>query len=101
LVKKILEVNRLWAWAFGAVLATAGIMLGYHALETEVQLSTDATEQGAHAKSQDAGPRPVIETLQTKLDNAEREIQRLNEAAASAEARAGERGGLRRKARSV
>ena len=90
MVKKILKANRLWAWAFGAVLATAGIMLGYYALETEGQPSTDATEQGAQAKSQDAGPGPVIETLQAKLDNAEREIQRLNDAAAGAEAKARE-----------
>jgi hypothetical protein len=50
----------------------------------------DATEQGAQAKSQDAGPGPVIESLQSKLDNAQREIQRLNEAAATAEAKADE-----------
>jgi hypothetical protein len=87
-VKNFLERNRFWAWGFGAAVITAVIVLGYWTVETEGQLTT-ATEEG-QAKSQDSGPGPVIETLQSKLDNAEKEIQRLNEAAASAEARAGE-----------
>jgi len=89
-LKKMLEANRLWAWALGAVVASAVIVLGYRALETGGQLSTDATEQGAQSKSQDTGPEPVVESLEAKLADAEREIQRLNEAAANAEARAGE-----------
>jgi chromosome segregation ATPase len=71
------------------------VILGYRAVEMEGQLSTvqtereSATKEGAQAKSA-AELGQVAESLQSKLDNAEREIQRLNEAAASAEARAGE-----------
>jgi hypothetical protein len=90
-LKNFLERNRLWAWGFGAAVITAAILLGYWTLETERQLSTVQTAtEGPQAKSQDPGLEPVVESLQSKLANAEREIQRLNEAAASAEARAGE-----------
>ena len=90
LVKKILETNRLWVWGFAAVLAIALVVLGYRALQMEEHLITDATKQNTQGKSQEREPAPVIENLQSKLDSAEKEIQKLKEAAATAEARAGE-----------
>jgi DNA repair exonuclease SbcCD ATPase subunit len=93
-LKNFLERNRLWAWGLGAALITTFIVLGYCTLETERQPSAvqndreSAAEQGPQAKAAELGP--VVENLQSKLDNAEKEIQRLNEAAANAEARASE-----------
>jgi uncharacterized protein HemX len=83
-------------WAVIATLVITVIGLGYWAVEKERQLSTikietdGVTEEGAQAKSLAAKLEQVAEILQSKLDNAEREIQRLNEAAASAEAKAQE-----------
>ena len=83
-------------WAVIATLVITFTGLGYWAVERERQLSTlktekdGATEEGAQAKSQAAKLGQVAETLELKLDNAEREIQRLNDAAAGAEAKARE-----------
>ena len=80
-------------WAIIATLVIPFTGLGYWAVERERQLSTlktekdGATEEGAQAKSQAAKLGQVAEILQSKLDNAEREIQRLNDAAAGAEAK--------------
>jgi predicted nuclease with TOPRIM domain len=83
----------LWGWAAGAVLVIAVILLGYRTVEAERELKAaqsemdSAMEAGVKAKSEatDEG-----KSLRLKLDNAQREIQRLNEAAAKAEARASE-----------
>ena len=83
-------------WTVIATLVITVIGLGYWAVEKERQLSTIKTEkdgvtkEGAQAKSQAAKLGQVAETLESKLDNAEREIQRLNDAAAGAEAKARE-----------
>jgi predicted nuclease with TOPRIM domain len=83
----------LWGWAAGAVLVIAVILLGYRTVEAERELKAaqsemdSAMEAGVKAKSEatDEG-----KSLRLKLDNAQREIQRLNEAAAKAEGRASE-----------
>ena len=83
-------------WAVIATLVITNIGLGYWTLEKEQQLSTlkskkdGASEEGAQAKSLAAKLGQVTEILESKLDNAEREIQRLNDAAAGAEAKARE-----------
>jgi Resolvase, N terminal domain len=95
-LKKMLERNGLpwWGWTVGAALVTAVIVLGYRTVETEQQLRAvqsemdSVTEDGVQAKTE-LGQLP--ESLRLKLDNAEREIQRLNEAATRAEASASER----------
>jgi len=74
-----------------ATLVITVIGLGYWAVEKERELSTikekdGVTEEGAQA----AKLGQVAEILESKLDNAEREIQRLNDAAAGAEAKARE-----------
>jgi hypothetical protein len=84
------------SWAVIATLVIAFTGLGYWAVEKEGQLSTintekdGVTEEGAQAESQAAKLGQVAEILESKLDNAEREIQRLNDAAAGAEAKARE-----------
>jgi TolA-binding protein len=83
-------------WAVIATLVITVIGLGYWAVEKERQLSTiktekdGASEEGAQAKSLAAKLGQVAEILEAKLDNAEREIQRLSDAAAGAEAKARE-----------
>jgi predicted nuclease with TOPRIM domain len=83
----------LWGWAAGAVLVIAVILLGYRTVEAERELKAaqsemdSAMEAGVKAKSEAADEG---KSLRLKLDNAQREIQRLNEAAAKAEARASE-----------
>jgi hypothetical protein len=93
--KKMLERTGLplWGWAAGAVLVIAVILLGYRTVEAERELKAaqsemdSATEAGVKAKSEAADEG---KSLRLKLDNAQREIQRLNEAAAKAEARSSE-----------
>jgi predicted nuclease with TOPRIM domain len=93
--KKMLERTGLplWGWAAGAVLVIAVILLGYRTVEAERELKAaqsemdSAMEAGVKAKSEAADEG---KSLRLKLDNAQREIQRLNEAAAKAEARASE-----------
>jgi hypothetical protein len=86
----------LGCWAVIATLVITVIGLGYWAVEKERQLGTiktekdGVTEEGAQAKSLAAKLGQVAEILESKLDNAEREIQRLNDAAAGAEAKARE-----------
>ena len=83
-------------WAVIATLVITFTGLGYWAVEKERQLSTiktetdGVTEEGAQAKSLASKVGQVAEILESKLDNAEREIQRLNDAAAGAEAKARE-----------
>ena len=93
----------LWSWAVGAVLIVTVIALGYRTVQTEQRLDEltrelgsaghDAAELRAIAKSlqlklegsEDVKTklelRDIAESLALKLDSAEREIQRLNEAA--------------------
>src|SRR4029453_15849739 len=93
--KKMLERTGLplWGWAAGAVLVIAVILLGYRTVEAQRELKAaqsemdSAMEAGVKAKSEAADEG---KSLRLKLDNAQREIQRLNEAAAKAEARASE-----------
>src|SRR5262249_44464307 len=79
-----------------ATLVITVIGLGYWAVEKERQLGTiktekdGVTEEGAQAKSLATKLGRVAEILESKLDNAEREIQRLNDAIAGAEAKARE-----------
>jgi len=97
----------LWAWAVGAALGATVIALGYRTLQTEQRLDEltselgsaghDAAELRAIAKSlqlklegsEDVKTklelRDIAESLALKLDSAEREIQRLNEAASKSE----------------
>jgi hypothetical protein len=81
-------------WAVGAALVTAVIVLGYRTVETEQQLRAvqsemdSAAEDGVQAKTELG---QLAESLRLKLDNAEKEIQRLNETATRAEASASER----------
>jgi hypothetical protein len=83
--KKMLERTGLplWGWAVGAVLVIAVILLAYRTVEAERQLKAAQSEM-------DGAMEGKVKALRLKLDNAEREIQRLNEAAAKAEARASE-----------
>ena len=80
-------------WAIIATLVITLTGLGYWAVEKERQLSTiktekdGVTEEGTQAESQATKLGQVAEILQSKLDDAEREIQRLNDAAAEAEAK--------------
>ena len=97
--KKIFERNGLplWGWTVGAVLVTAVIFLGYHTVQTEPHLKAvqseldSAKEEAVRAKSGAAEFEQVAENLRLKLENAERELQRLNEAADRAKAEASER----------
>ena len=97
----------LWAWAVGAVLIVTVIALGYRTVQTEQRLDAltrelgsaghDTAELRAIAKSlqlklegsEDVKTklelRDIAESLALKLDSAEREIQRLNEAASKSE----------------
>ena len=97
----------LWVWAAGAALIVAVIALGYRTVQTEQRLDEltrelgsaghDAAELRAIAKSlqsklegsEDVKTklelRDIAESLALKLDSAEREIQRLNEAASRSE----------------
>jgi chromosome segregation ATPase len=97
--KKMLERNGLplWGWTVGAVLVAAVIFLGYRTVQTEphlkaVQSELDSTkEEAVRAKSGAAELEQVAENRRLKLENAERELQRLNEAADRAKAEASER----------
>jgi len=97
----------VWAWAMGAALVATVIALGYRTLQTEQRLEAltnelgntghDAAELRAITKSLqsklESGEdvkarlelRDIAESLRLKLDSAEREIQKLNEAAARSE----------------
>jgi predicted nuclease with TOPRIM domain len=88
--KKMLERNGLplWGWTVGAVLVTAVIFLGYRTVQSELD---SAKEEAVRAKSGAAELEQVAENLRLKLENAERELQRLNEAADRAKAEASER----------
>jgi hypothetical protein len=82
-------------WAVIATLVITLTGLGYWTVEKERQLSTintekGVTEEGSQPESQAAKLGEVAEILQSKLGNAEREIQRLNDAAAGAETKARE-----------
>jgi len=87
--KKMLERNGLplWGWTVGAVLVTAVIFLGYRTVQTEphlkaVQSELDSAKEAAvRAKSGAAELEQAAKNLRLKLENAERELQRLNEAA--------------------
>ena len=87
----------LWGWTVGAVLVTAVIFLGYRTVQTEPHLKAvqseldSAKEEAVRAKSRAAELEQVAENLRLKLENAERELQRLNEAADRAKAEASER----------
>jgi hypothetical protein len=97
--KKMLERNGLplWGWMVGAVLVTAVIFLGYRTVQKEphlkaVQSELDgAKKEAVRAKSGAAELERVAENRRLKLENAERELQRLNEAADRAKAEASER----------
>jgi chromosome segregation ATPase len=88
--KKMLERNGLplWGWTVGAVLVTAVIFLGYRTVQSELD---SAKEEAVRAKSGAAELEQVAENLRLKLEDAERELQRLNEAADRAKAEASER----------
>jgi predicted nuclease with TOPRIM domain len=90
--KKMLERSGLplWGWTVGAVLVTAVIFLGYRTVQTEPRLKAVQSELDS-AKSGAAELEQVAENLRLKLENAERELQRLNEAADRAKAEASER----------
>ena len=87
----------LWGWTVGAVLVAAVIFLGYRTVQTEphlkaVQSELDSAKEAAvGAKSGAAELEQAAENLRLKLENAERELQRLNEAADRAKAEASER----------
>ena len=97
--KKMLERNGLplWGWTVGAVLVTAVIFLGYRTVQTEPHLKAvqseldSAKKEAVRAKSGAAELEQVAENRRLKLENAERELQRLNEAADRAKAEASER----------
>ena len=87
----------LWGWTVGAVLVTAVIFLGYRTVQTEPHLKAvqseldSAKKEAVRAKSGAAELEQVAENRRLKLENAERELQRLNEAAGRAKAEASER----------
>jgi hypothetical protein len=87
----------LWGWTVGAVLVTAVTLLGYRTVQTDrllnaVQSELDsAKDEAVRAKSGAAELEQVAANLRAKLENAERELQRLNEAADRAKAEASER----------
>jgi hypothetical protein len=79
----------LWGWAVGAALVIAVAVLGYRMLKTEQQLKAVQTEMDSATEDSITAKSDAAE-LRSKLDGAEREIQRLNEAGARADTRAGE-----------
>jgi len=87
----------LWGWTVGAVLVAAVIFLGYRTVQTEAHLKAvqseldSAKEAAVREKSGAAQLEQAAKNLRLKLENAERELQRLNEAADRAKAEASER----------
>jgi hypothetical protein len=103
--KKNGESLPLWSWAVGATLAATVIVLGYRTLQTEqrvnaVETELDSAEHGAaelreiakslrlkldSAEGEGVKAKLELQAAADKLDGAEREIQKLNEAAARSE----------------
>ena len=87
----------LWGWTVGAVLVTAVIFLGYRTVQTETHLKAvqseldSAKKEAVRAKSGAAELEQAAKNLRLKLENAERELQGLSEAADRAKAEASER----------
>jgi hypothetical protein len=96
--KKVLERSGLplWVWMIGgvlvvsvSVLALLAVQIGQHLRAVQIEVQS-AKEEAIRAKSTAAKVEHVAESLGLRLESAERELQRLNEAVEKGSAEASE-----------